>query len=650
MPTSAWRASMALVLSAWLSSGFGVARVGAQEMSSHGRATSPARTLAGSVHASLGCRSCHAEGEMEGSGPGSAMIAEAACSRCHVQQEDSAGRDQHRRERISGNAQSPTCVTCHGSHDVLPRTDPRSRSFPANVAGRCASCHDPTLREYLEGVHATVIAPMTGEPAATCATCHAPHDVRRADDPASGVSPPRVARTCGACHAQARAEYDMSVHAAAVARGSTHAPSCVSCHASHAIPATRADYAPTSPQRISATCSGCHGDVRLADTHRLPVSVVTDFRSNFHGLAGRLGDRRVANCASCHGAHEIRPSWDPQSRVHPANIPQTCGSCHAGVTSGFARGGIHHAPATLGHRAVDVVRSMYATMIVVVVALMGLHNGLDFARRWRERKVRIPLQASGAATHSGGTYPRFSLNERTQHWVLATSFITLVITGFALKFGWSLPWVPEQAGAIVRAWGHRVAAVVFIGLAVYHVGYLVFTRRGRDVAREMWPTFERRANIACCIGSCLRMGPPSVSDWRDLVQTLRYNLGWTHERPRFGRFSYAEKMEYFALVWGTLVMAVTGAILWFEVPYLNRLPFWSFDLATVVHLYEAILATLAIVVWHFYFTIFNPDVFPLSRTMITGTIGREEMEREHARELDELERRDHAPRDAPEPR
>ena len=137
------------------------------------------------------------------------------------------------------------------------------------------------------------------------------------------------------------------------------------------MPSTRADSEPTSPQRISATCSGCHGDVRLTDTHRLPVSVVTDFRSSFHGLAGLLGDRRVADCASCHGAHEIRPSWDPQSRIHPANIPQTCGSCHAGVTSGFARGGIHHVPATLGHRAVDVVRYMYLTMIVVVDSLMG---------------------------------------------------------------------------------------------------------------------------------------------------------------------------------------------------------------------------------------------------------------------------------------
>ena len=104
-----------------------------------------------------------------------------------------------------------------------------------------------------------------------------------------------------------------------------------------------------------------------------------------------------------------------------------------------------------------------------------------------------------------------------------------------------------------------------------------------------------------------------------------------------GRFTYAEKMEYFALIWGSVVMIVTGLILWFEVPFLNRFKYWVFDLATVLHFYEAVLATLAIVVWHFYFTIFNPHVFPLSKTMLTGRIDREEMEREHALELKSLE-------------
>ena len=121
------------------------------------------------------------------------------------------------------------------------------------------------------------------------------------------------------------------------------------------------------------------------------------------------------------------------------------------------------------------------------------------------------------------------------------------------------------------------------------------------------------------------------------MQMVKYNLGLARERPQFGRFTYAEKMEYFALVWGTLVMVVTGLALWFEVSFLNRFPFWSFQLATIVHYYEAILATLAIVVWHFYFTMFNPDVFPISKAMITGELSREEMEREHPKELCALE-------------
>ena len=117
----------------------------------------------------------------------------------------------------------------------------------------------------------------------------------------------------------------------------------------------------------------------------------------------------------------------------------------------------------------------------------------------------------------------------------------------------------------------------------------------------------------------------------------RNRLGLRPARPRYGRFTYAEKMEYFALLWGGVVMIATGLALWFEVPFLNQFPFWSFQLATVVHYYEAILATLAIVVWHFYFTMLNPDVFPISKAMITGGVTREEMEREHPAELCEID-------------
>ena len=188
----------------------------------------------------------------------------------------------------------------------------------------------------------------------------------------------------------------------------------------------------------------------------------------------------------------------------------------------------------------------------------------------------------------------------------------------------------------------RGAAVLFIGLAVYHLGYLAFTARGRQTLRAMLPRLRGAADAACCVAACFRLGPPSTSDWRSLVQTVRYNLGLARERPQQGRFAYAEKMEYFALLWGGVVMIGAGLALWFEVPFLNRYPFWSYQLATVVHLYEALLATLAILVWHFYFTMFNPDVFPISKAMITGQVTREEMVRDHPAELHEIEGLDRA--------
>jgi len=186
---------------------------------------------------------------------------------------------------------------------------------------------------------------------------------------------------------------------------------------------------------------------------------------------------------------------------------------------------------------------------------------------------------------------------------------------------------------ITRVTLHRSAAVLCMGLAVYHLGYLVLTARGREMARAILPRLRSAVDLVCCGGACMRLGPPSTSDWRELLGTLKYNLGLTGARPAYGRFAYWEKMEYWALVWGTIVMVVTGLTLWFETPFLNRFPYWALDLFRTVHFYEAILATLAIVVWHLYATIVNPEVFPLNRAMTRGTLTYEEMRREHPLDL-----------------
>jgi cytochrome b subunit of formate dehydrogenase len=125
-------------------------------------------------------------------------------------------------------------------------------------------------------------------------------------------------------------------------------------------------------------------------------------------------------------------------------------------------------------------------------------------------------------------------------------------------------------------------------------------------------------------------------DLRDVFALIRYNLNWSTVRPRFGRFSYIEKSEYWALVWGTIVMAGTGAILWFDNTFLNLLTKLWWDVARTVHYYEAWLATLSIIVWHLYFVIFNPDTYPINLAFWKGTLTEEEMHEEHPLELKQI--------------
>src|SRR5512146_1666903 len=123
---------------------------------------------------------------------------------------------------------------------------------------------------------------------------------------------------------------------------------------------------------------------------------------------------------------------------------------------------------------------------------------------------------------------------------------------------------------------------------------------------------------------------PIPKDATDLFGTMRYYLGWSREKPAFLRFNYAEKMEYWALLWGTIVMASTGLALWFKVQFGTFLPRWWLDVATAIHFYEAILATLAIVVWHFYMVIFDPDIYPMNWAWYDGKMTIEQYREEHA--------------------
>ena len=589
-----------------------------------------------SVHRQLSCRACHGEH----SAPVDRASQLLVCGRCHAAAAQQLQSQAHGRALAAGAESAPTCVGCHGSHGVTSRWDPASRTHFTQVAQQCGSCHPDALDDFTAGVHGRRLPGPAAPNLATCVSCHGAHAVGGAGDAESAVARQRVALTCAPCHRDAFHEYRVSAHAAAVAAGDPHAPTCVDCHRPHRTAAVAEPGSPVAPLRVSEeTCGRCHESVELTERHGLPPAVVGDFRGSFHGLALAAGDRRVANCASCHGTHEIRPASDPLSAVHAGNLDVTCGKCHPGAVEGFARGGVHHLPRSSGHRLVDAMRGMYLVLILVSVGGALAHNGLDLYRRLHDRRRarRRGAGTAGAHAESSPSYLRFTRLERIQHWLLAASFTILALTGFALKLGWRPEWVAGEAWETGRASVHRFAALVFMALAAFHAGWLALAPRGRAFARAILPRLRRPLDVACAVGCCVRLGPPSGPDWRDMLQNVRYDLGLARERPRFDRFGYVEKMEYFGLVWGSLVMVASGLVLWFEVPFLNRFPAWGLQLATVIHWFEAVLASLFILVWHFYWTMFNPDVFPMSPAMTSGRLTREEMEREHPVELERID-------------
>jgi cytochrome b subunit of formate dehydrogenase len=304
----------------------------------------------------------------------------------------------------------------------------------------------------------------------------------------------------------------------------------------------------------------------------------------------------VANCASCHGFHDILPASDPLSSVNKANLPQTCGKCHPGIGTRLAAGPIRiHAPPGAAEGKpwlVNFITRFYIVLIVVVIGAMLVHNALDYWAKTR-RHVRAVRSAEGGEL-------RMTSLARVQHFALIVLFALLAYTGFVHKFPdavWSWPFRVMPNGNYIRGMIHRVCGWTFLAFFAAHCVGVFGTRNGRVYLRELW----------------LRL-----KDLKDLWATVMFNLGLRRQPPAHSRFNYVEKAEYWALIWGSVVMIITGVMLIFTETVLRLLPkVWN-DVAQVIHFYEALLATLAIVVWHFYWVVFDPKEYPMNPAWLIG--------------------------------
>lgn len=212
------------------------------------------------------------------------------------------------------------------------------------------------------------------------------------------------------------------------------------------------------------------------------------------------------------------------------------------------------------------------------------------------------------------TYERFPLARRIEHLIMLSSFTTLGLTGLPQKFSAapvSIAFVNILGGIENLRMIHHIAAIVMMLGTAWHIlvfGYLAFVRRTR-----------------------LSM-LPSIQDIKDGWQALTYNLGFSKTYPQMGRYTFEEKMEYWAFVWGAIVMGATGFMMWNPISTVRFLPGEAIPAAKAAHGGEALLAVLAIIIWHMY----GVHIKRFNKSMFTGKMGEAEMLHEHPLELADI--------------
>ncbi len=213
-------------------------------------------------------------------------------------------------------------------------------------------------------------------------------------------------------------------------------------------------------------------------------------------------------------------------------------------------------------------------------------------------------------------YPRFTAGQRFEHIILIVTFSGLALTGLPQTFanqGWAQTLIDLMGGIESIRIVHRILATLLMAECIYHGGIISY---------KLYVLGRRAIMI------------PGLRDARDAVHWIGFNLGIAKQHPHLPRFNFGEKFEYLAVVWGTLIMVITGFMLWNPIATVTYLPGEVIPAARAAHGGEALLAVLSIIAWHMY----NVHVKRFNRSMFTGKITHEEMVEEHAEELEALER------------
>jgi cytochrome b subunit of formate dehydrogenase len=580
---------------------------------------------ASSMHANTPCAQCHSDVNPGLRRPCAAIDSPVDCSVCHDDEVMAYQRGMHGQLAAQGDLDAPVCLDCHDKHATQSSLSPLSATFPRNVPELCANCHrqgeqaavrivshvPAPVESYEMSIHGKGLTESGLLVTATCPDCHSPHMELPASDTASTVNRANLAGTCGTCHHGIADAFAQSIHAPGIGESPTDSlPTCEDCHTSHQISRTdRSDFR----LMMMNQCGRCHDEE--SET----------FFDTFHGKVSRLGDAAAAKCYDCHGTHNILPTDNAASTLSRRNVVETCSQCHEGVNlrfTGYLTHATHHDP-----RKYPYLFWSFWGMTALLVGTLSFATLHTLAWLWRL------LWTPGLGSHpkpkpGERVYRRFTSWERSMHFVMLLSFFTLALTGMILKFSY-MKWAQVAAdlagGFATTGVLHRLGAVALLSIFAAH----------------LWDVRKRKRDAGVSWLQFIQTDRSLIFTKHDIVE-FWHSMKWFFgkgPRPKYGRYTYWEKFDYFAVFWGMFVIGSTGLLLWFPEFFTKLLPGWTVNVATILHSDEALLAVGFIFTVHFFNTHFRPDKFPMDPVIFTGRVPLEEFKRDKPREYDDLVKR-----------
>lgn len=403
-----------------------------------------------------------------------------------------------------------------------------------------------------------------------------------------------------------------------------------------------------APLEMTQTCAVCHADPLILEQAELS-DAITSFLHSFHGKAALLGDSSTADCLGCHvvageNAHLMLGREEPRSATHPTRVVDSCRSaeCHPGADRNIGAASVHLDLATVRGTLefwvavafiVLTVVSFGPSLMFVLLELLQIVIG----RHHHGAHEMVELTKAVLDTPEGQKrLMRFTVSQRVQHWILVVLFGLLVLTGFPMKFAdqaWAKAVIEAFGGLRIARHVHHWAGVALVAGFAVHTIYVLWTLWSRMRARR--PDGSRIGPIRAVLSLPMLILP---ADLLKAGHLMLYLVGLRKSPPTFGRFSVKEKLEYVGVAWGTILLGVTGALLWGEQISSHFVSGRVLNIALIAHTYEAFLAVIHVGILHICNVTLNPHVFPLSLATVTGHTPVGELAEQHSEQVVEVAR------------